>query len=96
MDRPRRANAGMKLKVITALERTDHVDFYFPLGCKVNAAWKKSKGVQGVKGMKDWHPGYVKGYNTNGTYFIQFSDGDQADGVPGNEIELREPPSGRG
>jgi hypothetical protein len=47
-----------------------------------------------MKGMKAWYPGYVKGYNEDGTYFIRFDDGDERDRVPENEVELQEPPEG--
>ena len=89
--RPKRANAGRKLAEITAREKTDNVSFYFPLGCMVRAAWTKSRGAEGKLGKQDWYYGYVKSYNIDGTYFIQFDDGDNADHVPETEIELRKP-----
>ena len=89
--RPKRVNAGKKLAEITARESIDHVSFYFPLGCMVRAAWTKSRGTEGMLGKQDWYNGYVKGYNIDGSYFIQFDDGDDADYVPEIEIELRKP-----
>jgi hypothetical protein len=37
--------------------------------------------IDGGLGKQDWYYGYVKGYNIDGTYFIQFDDGDNADHV---------------
>lgn len=91
--RPKRARAGSGLKKLTALERTNHIAFYFPLGCNVRAAWTKARGKEGNLGKKDWYYGYIKGYNKDGTYFIHYEDDDEADFVPECDIELKEPPS---
>ena len=49
---------------------------------------------RGKDGNKNWYPGYVKGYNEDGTYFIKFDDNDEAQFVPDCDIELLSPPSG--
>ena len=85
--RPRR-EASKNLHLILAQEKTECVNFDFPLGLKVFAAYVTSNKKSSDK--LNYYNGVVVGHNNDGTYNITYDDGDTWDSVPQNYVELRQ------
>ena len=78
---------------MTATAQLAGVHFYFPLGCLVRSAFRKSKNKEGCL---DWYNGWISSWRSDGTYDIIFDDDDSIVGVPENEIELEPEPEEKG
>ena len=87
-NRPKRS-ASNRLEIILAREKTEYTNFDYPVGLKINAAYVTSK-QKNEGDQLEWYPGVIVGHNNDGTYKIDYEDGDSWDRVPSNYVELRE------